>query len=184
MDIVAQTAGVSKATVYAQFGSKAQLFAAMVEREGEQQNLALNSLPDGATADVLQSFARLAAEFLLSPAVVAMQRVVTSEATRNPGIGALFFSNGPEQLIDTLAAYLDRAMRRGERRTAPPRLAAAQFLAIIVADLQLRALIGVSGQLASRQRNRVAASGVDVFLRGYAPDRGVSRQRTAVTELG
>ena len=171
MDTVAQAAGVSKATVYAQFGSKAQLFAAMIDRVGEQQIPALNSLPDGDTAEVLQQFGRLAAELLLSQPVVAMQRIVTSETTRTPGIGDLFFSSGPEHLIDTLASFIARAMRRGDLRSAPPRLAAAQFLAIIVADLQFRALIGVGGQPAKRQRNRVAASGVEVFLRGYAPDR-------------
>ena len=182
MDTVAQAAGVSKATVYAQFGSKAQLFAAMVEREGEQQTLALNSLPDGATTEVLQHFGRVAAELLLSHHVVAMQRIVTSEATRTPGIGDLFFINGPEHLIDTLAAFLDRAMRRGDLRAASPRLAAAQFLAIIVADLQFRALVGVGGRSTARQRNQVAASGVDVFLRGYAPERAVSLQRTSSDE--
>ena len=171
MDTVAQAAGVSKATVYAQFGSKAQLFTAMIEHVGEQQIPALNSLPDGDVAEALQHFGRLAADLLLSEPVVAMQRIVTSETTRTPGIGDLFFSSGPQHLIDTLATFLARAMRRGNLRPAPPRLAAAQFLAIIVADLQFRALVGVGALPTNRQRNRVAAAGVEVFLRGYAPDR-------------
>jgi AcrR family transcriptional regulator len=43
MDVVAQQAGVSKATVYALFESKDNLFAAMIEREGHKQLVALEA---------------------------------------------------------------------------------------------------------------------------------------------
>jgi TetR/AcrR family transcriptional regulator, mexJK operon transcriptional repressor len=168
MDNVANAAGVSKATVYALFGSKDELFAAMVEREGENQTIALSRDPKAAVDDVLHTFGRAAAELLVSESVVGIHRIVASETSRSPDVGRLFYANGPDHLIEDLAGYLGLAMKRGDLRSAPPRLAAAQFLQIIVADLQFRALMGL-GRPSPRTRNAAASSGVDVFLRGYAP---------------
>lgn len=166
MDVVAQRAGVSKATVYARFESKERLFADMIEREGERQHLFHEITPGTAIADSLEGFATAAAALLLSPSNVAMSRIVSSEATRSPEIGQLFYANGPAKLIDRLAAILSAAMERGELRLSPPRLAATQFLAIIVADLQLRLSLGLAPPRPKEQRAIVAA-GVQAFLHGH-----------------
>jgi TetR/AcrR family transcriptional regulator, mexJK operon transcriptional repressor len=170
MDAVALAAGVSKATVYSHFGSKGDLFAAVVEREGEQQTVGLQSPPGTDTFEVLRAFGREAADLLLSDSVVAFQRIVASEATRTPNVGRLFYVNGPQRLIEGLATFLRGAMERGDLRAATPRVAAAQFLAIIVGDLQLRALMGLSA-VDANEREEIVASGVEMFLRGYTPER-------------
>lgn len=169
MDAVARAAGVSKATVYAHFASKDDLFIAVVEREGEAPMIALRSSGAGDTARALRQFGRDAAALLLSPSTIGFQRVVASEVNRSPAVGRLFYANGPDRLIGQLAAFLRLAMRRGDLRTAPPRLAAVQFLAIIVGDLQLRALMGVADEPEPIKRQKVIASGIDAFLRAYAP---------------
>lgn len=168
MDVVAQLAGVSKATVYARFESKDQLFAAMIEREGHQQLVALEVDPNIPIEAVLHTFGKDAAALLLSPSNVAMSRIVASEATRSPEIGRLFYANGPAKLIARLAEFLGAAMQQGQLRSAPPELAATQFLAVIVSDLQLRLTMGIEPPT-TRKRNVIVAAGVEVFLRGYAP---------------
>ncbi len=168
MDVVAQLAGVSKATVYARFESKDRLFAAVIEREGHHQLDALTIDPLVSVEAVLRSFGSEVAALLLSPSNVAMTRIVASEATRSPEIGELFYANGPAKLIARLAELIATAMRRGELRPAPAQLAAAQFLAIIVADLQLRLAMGYKPPTKAKQ-NEIVAAGVEVFLRGYAP---------------
>lgn len=183
MDAVAKHAGVSKATVYAYFSSKDELFAAMVGREGEEQTVSLNADTNARTtmnanaAEVLRRFGRDAAELLLSDSVIAIQRIVASEATRFPAIGELFYNSGPSNLIDGLTTFLQTAMDRGELRAAPARIAAAQFLAIIVGDLQFRALMGLPASGGRNERDAVVASGVDVFLNGYAPQISGKRRR-------
>ena len=169
MDAIARAAGVSKATVYAHFASKDDLFVALVEREGVAPTIALRGSSDADTADVLRRFGRDAAELLLSPSTIGFQRVVASEVNRSPAVGRLFYANGPDRLIGQLTAFLRQAMRRGDLRTAPPRLAAVQFLAVIVGDLQLRALMGVSDEPEPIKRDKVITSGIDMFLRAYAP---------------
>ncbi len=168
MDVVAQHAGVSKATVYALFESKEKLFATMIKQESHHQLVALESNTIAPVDTVLREFAADAAALLTSRSNVAMSRIVASEATRSPEIGRLFYANGPAKLIARLAVYMAAAMKRGELRTAPPQLAATQFLAIIVADLQLRLTMGLPPPTI-RKQNEIVTAGVEVFLRGYSP---------------
>ena len=174
MEAVAAVAGVSKTTVYAHFPSKDELFVAVVEREAEHQMLALNGSAGTEAAVVLAAFADEAAALLVAPSTIALHRIVSSEAVRAPAVGRLFYANGPQRLIDGLATYLEQAMMSGQLRRAPSRLAAVQFLAVIVGDLQLRALHGLPPASPS-ERAAVVSSGVQVFLAGYAiPHRRAS----------
>lgn len=76
MDALAQAAGVSEATVYALFTSKDQLFATMIEREGERRTAAIDSGDGAVVADVLLRFAKDAAALLLGSSNKAMSRTV------------------------------------------------------------------------------------------------------------
>ncbi|MEP7114372.1 MAG: TetR/AcrR family transcriptional regulator [Ilumatobacteraceae bacterium] len=169
MDVVAQAAGVSKATVYALFSSKERLFAAMIEREGDHPTAAIDTTTDAPAVDVLGRFATDAAALLLSASNTAMSRTVSSESVRSPEVGRLFYANGPDRLIGRLAGYLAQAMKRGELRKANPRLAAAQFLAVIVGDLQIRQTMGLEPRSPAEQR-RVVKAGVEMFIRAYQPE--------------
>ena len=169
MDVVSQVAGVSKATVYALFTSKDRLFAAVIEREGDNQTAAIETSADVPVADALGQFATDAAALLLSASNTAMSRTVSSESVRSPEVGRLFYSNGPDRLIARLAGYLAQAMTRAELRKANPRLAAAQFLAVIVGDLQLRQTMGLAPAARAEQR-RVVKAGVEMFIRAYQPE--------------
>ena len=71
MDVVAQAAGVSKATVYALFTSKELLFAAVIEREGSRQMAAIDAADEAPLADVLLRFGTDAAALLLSPSTTS-----------------------------------------------------------------------------------------------------------------
>lgn len=169
MDVVAQVAGVSKATVYALFASKDRVFAAVIEREGDRQTAAIDAADDAPVDEVLRRFAFDSSTLLLSPSNTAMSRTVSSEAVRSPDVGRLFYANGPDRLIGRLAGYLAQAMKRGELRKADSRLAAAQFLAVIVGDLQLRMAMGLPSPSRAEQRNVVTA-GVEMFVRAYQPE--------------
>jgi TetR/AcrR family transcriptional repressor of mexJK operon len=150
--------------------SKDRLFAAVIEREGDRQTAAIDATDGTAIADVLRPFAFEAAALLLSPSNTAMSRTVSSEAVRDPEVGRLFYANGPDRLIGRLAAFLAQAMKRGELRKAHSRLAAAQFLAVIVGDLQLRAAMGLASPSPAEQRNVIKA-GIEMFVRAYQPER-------------
>ena len=94
----------------------------------------------------------------------------------------MFYSNGPDRLIRRLAGYLALAMNRGELRKANSRLAATQFLAVIVGDLQLRLAMGLAPPSRAERRNVVKA-GVEMFIRPTDPT-GIDRRGLAVASNG
>jgi len=166
MDAVAATACVSKATVYAHFGSKSELFAAVIRGEGDARLVALSAGLHDSLETVLRRFGREAFELILDPATTALFRVIAAEQSRFPELGKLFYQSGPARIQAELAAYLASAMERGEIRRARPDVAAIQFLALIIGDLQVRELLG-SGGNAPEPRQHTLEAGVDCFLRAY-----------------
>ncbi len=171
MDTVARDAGVGKATLYAHFAGKDALFAAAIRQKGERHSTDLLANAD-ATDDmpgVLLRFAHNFLELLLSPDTIAAHRNVAAEASRAPALGRLFYESGPARILDRLASILERAMRRGLLRQGPPHLAAAQFIGVIRADLQIRAMLGVVATIPEAERREAVTEGVAMFLRAYAP---------------
>ena len=171
MDAIARDAGVGKATLYAHFPNKDGLFAAVIRREGERHSVDLLAEATGPEAlhGVLLRFARSFLALLLSPETVAAHRSVAAEAYRVPELGRLFYESGPARALDRLAQFLDRAMRHGWLRNGPPHLAAAQFIGVIRADLQIRVTLGIDTAIAEAEREQVLTEGVAMFLRAYAP---------------
>lgn len=167
MDAVALQAGVGKATVYAHFKSKHELFIAVIAYEAQVHTIALVAGVGDDVAAILERFAFDAFDLLLSPTSIAVVRTVSAEAIRFPELGRLFFETGPASVIDRLAEFLSSAMEQGQLRPASPRLAATQFLGMICGDLQLRATLGLSPQISDQTRHSTVQSGVSAFLRAY-----------------
>ena len=99
MDTIAREASVSKATVYAHFAGKEELFGAVIERECERYFAGfsageLDPLDVRASLTVL---GRRFLELLLSPDGIALHRIILGEVTRFPGLGEVFWRAGPER---------------------------------------------------------------------------------------
>ncbi|OAI26373.1 hypothetical protein A1351_15095 [Methylosinus sp. R-45379] len=171
MEAIAQEAGVSKATLYAHYGSRDELFTAVIWAAGDRFSSGLVSGVTGA-ADLRSKMERLAGavlDLLLSPDVVATNRIVAAEARRFPELGKLFYENGPDRLIARLAEVFETAMAAGSLRRSVPRDVAKHFIGLIRGDLQLRAMLGDESALSATERNRTITTGVGVFLAAYAP---------------
>ena len=99
MDMIAREAGVSKATVYAHFAGKEELFGAVIGRECERC-FARFSAGELDPRDVRSSLAMLGRRFLdlvLSPDAIALHRIIVAEVTRFPALGQVFWQAGPER---------------------------------------------------------------------------------------
>src|SRR5256885_16253727 len=98
MDTIAREAAVSKATVYAHFGSKEELFGAVIERECEQyfDRFSAGELHSRDVRASLKILGRRFLELILSPDAIALHRIILGEVTRFPTLCELFWRAGPD----------------------------------------------------------------------------------------
>src|SRR5258706_7187845 len=122
MDVIARTAGVSKATLYAHFTGKDALFATMVGIECRRMSAVLDA-PTFDESDVRAALRQVAARFiekLMSGQALAIYRIVVAETPRFPELGRIFFEAGPNRLLGRFAEFLRRADERGLLAGAQP----------------------------------------------------------------
>ncbi|MBI1775506.1 MAG: TetR/AcrR family transcriptional regulator [Proteobacteria bacterium] len=169
MDAIAQRAHVSKATVYAHFSSKEELFGTIVAERcrtafGDEAPL-LPDAPD--VAGTLAQLGRRFVDLLVSPEGLAFYRLVVAESPRFPEIGRTFYAAGPERLYAQLAQYLEEADRRGWLGVKEPRLAAEQFLGMLKGEAFLKRILGLDAADPAALQHAIDAA-VAVILKAYA----------------
>src|SRR5260370_7283407 len=108
MDRVAREAGASKATVYAHFTSKEELFGAVVAHVSRRRfgGFSAEALDP---RDIVTSLTTIATRFLdliLSPEAIALNRIIIAEVTRFPALAQVFWTAGPERTKAQLEAFL------------------------------------------------------------------------------
>ena len=165
---VASDAGVSKVTVYNQFGDKRGLFTAAVEQECERVrgNLVVPSMPMGNLRERLQAIGEAMVAFLSRPEMVQFERRIAAETEHEPSIGAAFLAAGPHRMKKAFAALLEAMHEAGEIRIDDPEIAAEQFVAMCkgMGDLERRFGMPRDEDLDAR---RIEAA-VEAFCRAYA----------------
>jgi len=170
MDAIAKAASVSKATVYAHFAGKDQLFAAIIA-ERCRAHSALPELEDVERAtpeEALLALGRSFASLVLAPEVLDLYRIVVAETPRFPELGRTLYETGPKRGIARLADYLQRLTDRGLLDVREPDIAARQFFGMIRSDLYLRRLFNISDAEVGITVEQMVASSVAMFLRAYA----------------
>ena len=169
MDVIARTAGVSKATLYAHFAGKDALFAAMVGAECRRMSAVLDA-PAFDEADIRAALRQIAGHFielLMTGRALAIYRIVVAETPRFPELGRIFFETGPDRLLGRVADFLRRAGARGALEVPAPRLAAAQFIGMVRGEVYLRRLLGIEPAAAEGELDRYIDGCVELFLSHY-----------------
>ena len=169
MDTIAREAGVSKATVYAHFGSKEELFGAVIERECERyfDRFSAGELDPRDVRASLTILGRRFLELILSPDAIALHRIIVGEVTRFPLLGEVFWRAGPERERVQIESFLRSAAAAGGLSLPDARLAAEQFVSLVRADVQLRQLLRLEAEPAGRDIEIVVEGAVDTFLRAF-----------------
>jgi TetR/AcrR family transcriptional repressor of mexJK operon len=168
MDAIAREAAASKATLYAYFSSKEELFGAVVARESERyaQAFSAGELDPSDVATSLNAIAERFLRLLLSPDVIAMNRIIIAEVTRFPGLAEVFWRAGPERVRVQLETFLRRAGEEGTLDIVDPRLAAGQFASLVRGEIHLQRLLGL-GRSDDKAVSAAAQSAVATFLRAF-----------------
>ena len=170
MDAIAREAGVSKATVYAYFAGKEELFGAVIGRECERYFARVPS-SELDPLDVRASLSILGRRFLdllLSPDGIALHRLILAEVTRFPGLGEIFWHAGPERQRLQIEAFLKSATAAGTLTVSDTRLAAEQFVSLVRSDVQLRHLLRLDANTDESGVTAVLEAAVATFMRAFA----------------
>jgi TetR/AcrR family transcriptional regulator, mexJK operon transcriptional repressor len=170
MDAIARAAGVSKATLYAYFSSKDQLFATIIG-EACRQNIAVSNFLPGGETDLqaaLTTFAVNTLRFLLEERSLAIHRVVISESVRFPELGRAFYDNGPGVFRRVFGDWLAQQTAAGRLFVPDPSQAADQFIGLLRGGLYLRATLGLTPPTEA-EVDAAVSSAVAAFVRAYAP---------------
>ncbi|MBV9554526.1 MAG: TetR/AcrR family transcriptional regulator [Alphaproteobacteria bacterium] len=169
MDAIAREAGASKATLYAYFASKEELFGAVVARESERY---AREFPAGELDphEVEASLTLIADRFLrllLSPEVIAINRIIIGEVARFPVLAEVFWRAGPERIRAQVEGFLRRAAAVGSVEVPDTRLAAEQFTSLVRGEIHLQRLLG----LGAAEPDAIAAAAraaVATFRRAFS----------------
>lgn len=169
MDAIAREAGASKATVYAYFSSKEELFGAVVAREGERyfRGFSARELDPHAVAASLAEIAHRFLDLVLSPDAIAVNRITIAEAARFPQLGEVFWRAGPERTRVQIEAFLRRAVAAGTLAIADTRVAAEQFIALLRGDIHQRQLLRLDDAVDARELAAAAGAAVATFLKAF-----------------
>lgn len=144
-DDIAPAARVTKRTIYAYFGDKAEVFVASVAR---LRSRALAAAPEQT------SLADLATRIVLtlhSDEAVGLHRLMIAESGQFPELAAQFYVDGPEGYIGALTARLDGSVPAGARPTR-----AEALFALLLGEPHRRRLLGLTAAPDLRQARRHA----------------------------
>src|ERR1700739_571249 len=132
-------AGIDRDEVRATFGSMQGLILEMVSELSEALVQPLEDhVSDRTVRDVLIEFGNRLAESYSVSHLIALYRIVLTEATRHSGIGREFLERGPGKLGVCLAEYLEFAARQfNELQIRNPRCVADNFLSMLGDNLEL-----------------------------------------------
>ena len=168
IEAIAKRARISKRTFYSRFENKPALFGAVVHRVVERLRPPdpAGMFEGGTLEEILERLARYILRAALTPQALALHRVILAEATRFPELAAVVAEQGGgREAVQRIAALLERERATGGIGIADTIFAATQFLQMVVAAPQRRAL-GMGPPMSEAEIDRWAAGSVRLFLRG------------------
>lgn len=169
MDAIASEAKVSKQTVYNHFGSKEDLFAAMVRTSCDTMTVAFaQAARDGNPEKTLRAIAQRFMNMTFSEDKLAMHRILMAEVPRFPELGRIFYQSGPAVIRRFLADYFREQARRGALKVANPQITAEQFISMVT-SCRIRSELGVEPLPDEKEREQYIQNAVDLILRACAP---------------
>ncbi|WP_433328273.1 TetR/AcrR family transcriptional regulator [Spirillospora sp. CA-294931] len=140
MQGVATRAGSSKESLYAWFGNRQGLLAALIERQAEQVNAAVATAIER-PADPRVTLTAIARN-LLTLLVGDVSVVLNRAAMTSPELAESVLRHGRHTTGPMVAAFLERLADEGLLSIGPAEEAFQLLYGLIVRDLQIRVLLG------------------------------------------
>lgn len=144
MDEIASASGVAKQTIYSRFGSKEDLFLAVIAHATDEAFTAVDVVAgDEHDLDAwLHGCAERLANAVLDPDIIRLRRLVIAESERFPAIAATFLQGGLGRTVTALAERIADFQASGALRAGNPVAIAARFNWLVLAEPVNRGMFG------------------------------------------
>ena len=172
IDVIARQADVSKVTIYNHFGSKSELFHAVIHdalKEALQQSTLALEKSLAESDDIREILVRTARGWvagMAQPQVLALRALVASEAQRFPELGQAWKANGPDLTSAILAEEFRKRIDAGELAIPDVDLALVQLYALVLYPHFTHAAYGE--RIGEQRTDDLVNRGVDMFLAYYS----------------
>ncbi|MDQ0645441.1 TetR/AcrR family transcriptional regulator [Microbacterium murale] len=165
---VADGAGVSKATLFKQFPTKAELFEAMVLAAGDAPDSEPVELPSGDLHAGLVSLGMAYAELLTRPRMTDLIRAVITESARFPELREQTFNFGTLPVLKALREFFTAANAQGTANVGDLDVASAQFLGMIATVVFWPRLVHGNWSLTDEETHHTVDEAAQTILARYA----------------
>jgi TetR/AcrR family transcriptional repressor of mexJK operon len=170
IDIIANTAGITKQTVYSYFKDKRSIFTAVIDTiVGTPRVLEVNNYAAGSSREVRAALFLIGSHInsvITEPAYIQLLRVIIAETITEPDIGQLFRRGITAESLIQLTALFTHAKTNNIVKTKNPEALARMFLGGFVTRIFLDGLLMQSGRkVIGRQTSNVLNAYIDEFMR-------------------
>lgn len=183
MDAIALAAEVSKPTLYMYFGSKEQLFEALMLLRRDEMLQPFEQSSSDMVKDLL-TFAWNYADVVMKPQFLSLARLIIAEAQRFPAIGRAYQEAGPDRVLKGIMAYLERQRKSGQLAFDDAELASQDLWALILSAPRNHALYMPDSIPDHAATARYVHNGLAVFLKAYStkPDEDIGRLNSLLSQ--
>ncbi|MCW2929421.1 MAG: hypothetical protein JWM19_383 [Actinomycetia bacterium] len=172
VDAIAAEAGVSKRTVYSHFGDKESLFLWVVRETYEGMLARIGEIVsrvqwdrDDLLGALTSCVTEITRSIVRAPDRATLARLLMAEAPHFPDVIDLLYTR---EIAPIIAEPLEKLAAAGRLAVTDARQAAEHLAALTFGQVSTRSLMGTV-PLGEDEMARLIASGVQVFLRAYAP---------------
>lgn len=172
MSMISTRLGGSKATLYAYFNSKEDLFAAIIRDRCEvmaglfQAHIGTDDLRQS-----LRAVARQLMEVILSDWATRTFQLVIEESRRNPELSRLFNEAIEANGKQTMLALLQTARDKGQIKAEDIAEATVILKSLLFGDIHFKRLLNM-GPSSTEQIHKHIDRAIDVFMHYYGLDQG------------
>ena len=174
MEPIARETGVSTATLYTYFPSKADLFQAVILDAADDFARRMKTICDsaGPGRERLTGFMTAYGEFMSDPFVRSVFRLVMAERPRFSELALTFFERGRSDVGGLLMGILNELVAAGDVKIDRPSWAAGQLMGMVEHPVFFMPLVTGDEVLATRPPGQIAEDAVETFLARYGAPQG------------
>lgn len=169
MEGIAAAAGCSKLTLYRRFGTKNELFMAVVKGRSPDYGQRFHVDASQAPEKVLYQLGLGIAAFFFKPENLKFIRLVVAEMSRVDGLADMMKEEGA-RFREPVRACLEELKRRGQGKFDDPRLAAIQFINLCVLGHYYLIAGFTEDQVPPAEQERLVRSAVALFVATHFPN--------------